>query len=187
MPLWYTLECSKHSDGNSLELANKFYETGHFEFAQPNFIGAASTAHGSPSDDYWTYQWNLYNYGLHQGTVGVDINVLDAWDITYGDNNITIAVFDQGIEKDHPDLTSFSQYSYNADTRSSPNQITSNHGISVAGIIAAKIDNDTGIAGIAPNTLIMDVRQSLTGSTLQDEKDLKAGFEYAVNNVCEVG
>ncbi|MDR1592404.1 MAG: T9SS type A sorting domain-containing protein [Prevotellaceae bacterium] len=35
--LWYILECSKESAGNTLQMANLFYETGLFEAAEPEF------------------------------------------------------------------------------------------------------------------------------------------------------
>ena len=38
MLLWYTLACSKQSSGNALEVANKFFESGHFSGAEPDFI-----------------------------------------------------------------------------------------------------------------------------------------------------
>lgn len=37
MPLWYFLECSKESAGNTLQMANLFYETGLFAHAEPEF------------------------------------------------------------------------------------------------------------------------------------------------------
>lgn len=38
MPLLYSIACSKESDGNALEMANYFYETGFFEFSEPSFV-----------------------------------------------------------------------------------------------------------------------------------------------------
>ncbi|OFX84941.1 MAG: hypothetical protein A2W99_16180 [Bacteroidetes bacterium GWF2_33_16] len=37
MPNWYTLSSNKNSQGNALEMANFFYETGKFKNAVPNF------------------------------------------------------------------------------------------------------------------------------------------------------
>jgi len=187
LPLWYTLECSKETDGNSLNLANRFYESGLFESAQPNFIEAAYSTGVSPDDTYFSYQWGLYNYGQHQGTAGVDINAIDAWQISHGDKSITIAVFDVGVQQSHPDLSSFSTYSYDTYTRSSPNTTFDDHGTCVAGIIAAEVNNDMGTAGIAPNTLIMDIRNSFGyDSDTDDEKDIKAGFIYASDNGADI-
>jgi hypothetical protein len=37
-PLWYTLTCSGESAGNTLEMANMFYETGLFADARPDLM-----------------------------------------------------------------------------------------------------------------------------------------------------
>jgi len=37
-PCVYILSANKHSAGNALEMANYFYETGKFEWAEPNFL-----------------------------------------------------------------------------------------------------------------------------------------------------
>lgn len=39
LPLLYTLSCSKESQGNALEMANLFYESGLFDFTDPDFFG----------------------------------------------------------------------------------------------------------------------------------------------------
>lgn len=36
MPLWYTLSCDNESAGDALQMANEFYESGLFEFAEPD-------------------------------------------------------------------------------------------------------------------------------------------------------
>lgn len=185
-PRWYTLECSSKSDGNSLECANSFYESGHFEEAQPNFIEAIYPANSPPNDPYFSYQWGLYNTGQYQGITGVDIKALDAWDITHGDENVIVAIFDTGIEPDHPDSPNLLPNSFDTYTRTSPNQYYDKHGTSVAGIVAAKTDNYSGIAGIASNSSVMDIRDDMGGAQYQDEKDLQAGFYYAVSNDVDV-
>ncbi|MBA3899848.1 MAG: T9SS type A sorting domain-containing protein [Bacteroidetes bacterium] len=38
MPLWYTLSCNKFSNGNTMEMANLFYESGLFEAAEPELF-----------------------------------------------------------------------------------------------------------------------------------------------------
>lgn len=38
MPLWYTLACTNEYSGNTLEMANRFYESGKFAAAEPNFL-----------------------------------------------------------------------------------------------------------------------------------------------------
>jgi hypothetical protein len=38
--LWYVLSCDKNSEGNALQMANFFYESGLFEAAEPELLGA---------------------------------------------------------------------------------------------------------------------------------------------------
>lgn len=63
MPLWYTLSCDLNSAGNSLQMANAFYESGLFEATEPAFMCAvklASTSASSfPNDTYFNKQGNL--------------------------------------------------------------------------------------------------------------------------------
>ncbi|MFH0756011.1 MAG: S8 family serine peptidase [Bacteroidota bacterium] len=133
MPLWYKLSCSKNSEGNSLEMSNYFFESGHFEAAEPNFIGSVKML--SPNDEYYGDQWGLDNTGQYGGTSGMDINVSGAWGITQGDENITVAVIDQGIETSHFDLNNLSPYSFDTQNESSPSMLRGWHGMSVSGII----------------------------------------------------
>ena len=38
VPLAYIVACSNESDGNALEMANYFHDTGLFEFSEPNLF-----------------------------------------------------------------------------------------------------------------------------------------------------
>lgn len=53
-------------------------------------------------------QWHYINYGdlsVSQSVrAGADINVRDAWSLTTGDPAIIVAVCDEGVKYDHPDL-----------------------------------------------------------------------------------
>lgn len=184
MPLWFSLSCSKESQGNSLEMANYYYESGQFEAAEPNFIGNVEIT--GVDDPYFDDQWGLENTGQYNGTSGIDINISEAWDITYGDDNITVAVIDQGIDTDHPDLTNLSSYSYDTKNDNSPSVRRGRHGMSVSGIISANVDNDTGMAGIASGTQLMTISDNISGDDVSDEQELAAGINYAVNNGADV-
>ncbi len=39
MPLWFVLSITKESSDNSLEISNRFYESGLFEYAEPDIMG----------------------------------------------------------------------------------------------------------------------------------------------------
>lgn len=65
----------------------------------------------------------------------------------------------------------------------------SGHGTNVAGVIAAAIDNGTGIAGIAPTVRVMALRAGadvVFGGGFLEEDDIAAAMAYAVENGARV-
>jgi hypothetical protein len=99
----YLISVSKISKFNAIQTANLFYETGLFEFSEPNFV-IINAFHSN--DTYFNEQWGLKNTGQNGGMAGVDIKAESAWAITQGTPNIKIAVVDQGVDLTHPDLSS---------------------------------------------------------------------------------
>jgi subtilisin family serine protease len=152
---------------DALEIANLFQESGLVCYSHPNFI-AKVEPQTVPNDPYFINQFYLHNTGQtmpngHNGTPGADINAPEAWDITKGNSNIIVAVLDEGVTSNHPDLPNTRQVRLpgsNFATGSSNDPSPSgndNHGNSCAGVIAAS-HNSEGIAGIAPNCKIMPIR-----------------------------
>lgn len=97
-----------------------------------------------PDDPAFSGQWGLH----HVGGVGysdADIDAPEAWDITTGSEEVVVAVIDGGIDADHCDLTGrvFGDMGY-----------CINHGTEVAGVIAARTNNDTMLAGVDWNVRI---------------------------------
>lgn len=80
-----------------------------------------------------------------------------AWAAGYKGQNVTVAVIDTGLQKDHPDFTGNALDGRNfvggasGGTHNSDNQ---EHGTHVAGIIAAQDNNSAGGAGIAPDAKV---------------------------------
>ncbi len=64
----------------------------------------------------------------------------------------------------------------------------SGHGTHVAGIIAAAVDNETGISGVAGNARVMALRAgfNLPGGGYLEDDDLAAAILYAVDNGARV-
>uniref|UniRef100_S0DFN7 Putative subtilase family protein n=1 Tax=termite gut metagenome TaxID=433724 RepID=S0DFN7_9ZZZZ len=152
----YMLYISNASELDAIQTANMFYETGLFEFAEPNLIDLAVE---NSSDTYFTSQWGLKKTAYNE----VDINIEPAWVVTKGSPNIRIAVIDSGVDLTHPDLQGNLLAGYDATglgTGGGPYydevwnglvQVTKgdSHGTAVAGIIAA-LQNSEGISGVAP-------------------------------------
>ncbi len=203
MPLWYTLKCTGNSNYNALEAANVFYESGYFATAEPdlmvdillnnNTVNTTATANNTaeelvlvPNDPLYTDQWGLNNTGQNGGTTGIDIDAEDAWDITTGDPSIVVAVLDHGFEMNHPDLQNnvFGQ-GYDTESDTTPAQVLGAHGTACAGIIGAVQDNNIGVSGVAPNTSLMSISNSLVGNP--DSRQARAdGINWAWQNGADI-
>lgn len=183
MPLWYTLSCSKESTGNALELANKFYETNLFEASEPDLM-SDDTPNCVNDSNFSNYQWNLRNTGQNGGTIGVDVNFCNARSITTGSQNVIVAIVDQGIQLDHPDLNVHS-ISYDTESGTSPSRVLGTHGTNCAGFISAKTNNSIGIASLAPDCPSMSISNSLASSP--DSRQKRAdGINFAWRNGASV-
>jgi serine protease len=152
--------------------------------AQPNYIRSASTV---PNDEFYRHQW-------HYRTIGLE----DAWDITTGSSSVVVAVVDTGVVLSHPDLSGqltsgydfISSLSTSLDgdgidanandpgDSTSPGVPSSFHGTHVAGTIAARSNNTTGVSGVAWNTTIMPIRVLGLGGQGTDY-DIAQGIRYA--------
>ena len=177
MPLWYTLSCTKYSKGNALEMATVFRSSGLFEHSEPDLLVEGRL--DSPNDPYFPYQWGLLNVGQENGMLKIDINALGAQKITTGNSSITVAVIDQGFELNHPDLCTISPYSYDSELDVSPSNIWGNHGTACAGIIGATINNNVGIAGIAPNSPLISISNILHSLMPDENQKLANGINQA--------
>ena len=115
MPLWHVVACNKNSAGNVLQMANLFYETDLFAYVEPDIMMENSLT--CVDDEFFSNQWGLLNTGQHNiAYSGIDINACQAWGITQVNNNIIVAVVDNGIDVNHPDLTNQHPISYDSET-----------------------------------------------------------------------
>ena len=139
-----------------------------------NGAGAADPLYGD--------QWHLRNTGQSgasgpPGIPGEDINVEPVWTAcgagsTCRGEGVRIAVVDDGLEIAHEDLAaniaagqSYNYVTFSSDPTNAPTDMTSGHGTSVAGIIAARDLNDRGVRGVAPRANLVGYNLLQYGTT----------------------
>lgn len=116
------------------------------DYAHPNFKVIPTS---SPNDQYYSMQESLHG---GPGIPNAGINIEEAWAIETGKSFIKVGVHDTGIDSTHEDIDLLFGGAYYGSQNNVPDWGTDQegHGTAVAGIIAAKRENDSiGVAGIA--------------------------------------
>ena len=164
-----------------------------------------SIAEASFNDPYVKDQWSYYNTGdkswAPTAYEGADINVKQAWTLCAGNPDIIVAVIDEAVQCDHPDLKAniwtnpepdkndlhgwnFVDDSDELDWYSFNN---SGHGTHVAGTVAAVNNNGIGVCGIAGGTgngdgvKIMSC-QIFNGNKKSGSNSTARAFKYAADH-----
>ncbi len=97
---------------------------------------------------------------------------------------IKVAVVDSGI-CDHPELSGRVLPGYDFVEEDTTPQDTFGHGCAVAGILAARINDGMGMAGVAPNVQIIPLRV-LNSAGVGTYADVAAAIVYAVDSGAEI-
>lgn len=153
----YYIELNKHTAMNPFAFSRFVHDSYLVNFSEPVLTGYGVLLTNDPN---WGDQWGLENTGQYSGVSDADIDAPDAWTITSGRQEVVVAVIDEGVQLDHPDLQDNLVAGFDASgggTNGGPNAVNS-HGTNCAGIIGAIRDNNIGISGVAPNCRIMPVR-----------------------------
>lgn len=122
------------------------------------------------------------------------INLKNTWNTTKG-SGVTVAVIDSGIDTDHPEFTGrISEKSYNAsedkivkDYDMSVIEDEQGHGTKVAGVLAASMDNNEGIAGVAPEVELLVIKCNVgENGEFARGSDIVFGLAYAIESDVDV-
>lgn len=109
---------------NPQQMAQKFVELAPVEYVQfntkvyRNYVSEGSSYHYTPrgfgdfnvpfNDPLLSDQWHYINYCdlsvAETSRMGADVNVKDAWRLCAGDPDIIVAICDEGVKYNHPDL-----------------------------------------------------------------------------------
>lgn len=130
---------------------------------------APPTSEYVPNDSMFGIQWGVRRAEIPR-----------AWQIVRGGDDVTIAVIDEGVQLDHPDLLLHPQ-SWNATTDTADGSPTGNHGTACAGIAAGRMDNGDGVAGVAGGCRTMAIA---TGTWA--DVDIAEGLYFAADHGAKV-
>ena len=154
-------------------------------------LAFAARLAAAPNDPLYPQQWHLKatNQTSADGqvsvTAGEDCNVESVWGYPgnggYRGRGINIAILDNGVDLNHPDLVAnllpamyhydflFPIYdqsfygTYQSVGGGGPKYTNDNHGTAVAGVAAAQGNNSIGVTGVAPEASLISYR--ILGST----------------------
>ena len=185
-PMRVLIRTSSPADG--AHVAAELAASGRVAYAVPEiFRPMELRSRYVPNDPLFAGQWALENVaGAERGTGG-DVDAPRAWAYTLGSPTVTIAVLDDGVQLDHPDLEpniasagrDFTVYPPAEGAQ--PRVAADRHGTSVAGIAAARGDNGVGVSGVCPLCRILPIR--VQGSS---NLGVAEAFRYAVAQGADV-
>lgn len=147
--------------------------------AEPNYI---LQLYSAPATDFLATATPNYNWGAEK------IGLADAWEIETGSTSVLVGVVDSGIDASHPELSGIVENEANGlsknfsiDGRSAltdPN----GHGTHVAGIIAAKHNNDgLNLNGVCASVKLVSLRVADQNGNFE-MSELGAALSYAEAN-----
>ncbi|HEX7318213.1 MAG TPA: S8 family serine peptidase [Pyrinomonadaceae bacterium] len=170
-------------------------------YAEPNYLRRASTA---PNDTRYAQQWGFRNTGQRGGFPGIDISAESAWDATTGDHSVVVGVIDTGIDTGHRDLKEnvfvnsaevpgnnfdddgngyaddVSGFDFvSNDATVFDNAQADAHGTHVAGIVGARGNNATGVAGVNWDVRLMPLKV-LNSAGYASDSTLITAYGYAL-------
>ena len=151
-----------------------FYFDSDVELVEQDFVVSVNFDI-PPNDPDYDRQWALPHIQAEQ-----------AWREMGELDPMTVAVIDTGVCMTHEDLEGRvlpGGYDF-VDNDDDPEDVFG-HGCSVAGIIAANTNNGIGIAGFAPNSMILPVRV-LGPSGSGSMADVAAGIVYAADSGADI-
>lgn len=133
-----------------------------------------------PNDPFFSGQWHLWQTNaVGEGTTsGVDVNVIDAWNLHKG-SGVIVGIVDDGLQISHPDLNAnvatnaLIHRDWNDSTPNDPSPSSLDaHGTAVGGLVAARGNNALGVSGVAPEAKLAGLR--LTAGVPSDADEIQA-------------
>lgn len=147
------------------DIIDQLKDDGYYEYVEKVRLRKIIS---TPNDTDFGSQWSLNK-----------IKATEAWDVNPGGTNVVVAVVDNAIQTNHPDLAANmvagKDMSSEADVDPNPPNANFSHGTHVAGIVSAVTNNSLGIAAAANNKVkIMPIKATPDGG---NSNSIYYGFE----------
>ncbi|MFW5697280.1 MAG: S8 family serine peptidase [Fimbriimonadaceae bacterium] len=155
-------------------------------YAEPDALLKLKKHQIIPNDPRFDEQWALWNTGQSGGLAGFDLRGPLAWEKSTGESSVITVIFDDGVQFDHPDINAIPGETFSSGSTDfgEPNNSGDNHGTAVAGVLAAVIDNDLGIAGIAGNSVVASAKLGDSiGNSINTSSTLWANAIYWAESI----
>lgn len=176
----YVGKMAQNGGRAAIDLSNRLLSDNSTEWVHPNFY-VNFEKHFIPNDPRFNNQWHLRNLGQGGGVADADSDVDLAWDVNQGgSSSIVVAVIDDGVQSAHPDLNvwinpgeipgdgidndgngwvdDINGWNFVTLTNASEPIGSDAHGTAVAGVAAARGNNNLGLAGAAYNSRVMSIK-----------------------------
>lgn len=209
------------------KIVEEYSKNEEIEFCELNFVGQSAGKKNEfnpievpfqllslmPNDMMFNVQWYLKNDGSirpttgNEGKQGADINMLPAYEIEPGSNDVIVAILDSGIKYDHPEFkgriwinskeipgngVDDDRNGYVDDTigwdfaYDDPNPSDGfGHGTNIATVIGANTNNKIGFAGINTKCKLMNCK-NLTDNNSGEYEWWAESVQYAVDNGAKI-
>ena len=139
---------------------------------------------------------SLYNLGVGNSNWNwhLDvINAIQAWDVTTGDPDIKVAIVDNAVWLDHPDLenkivlnTDVTSISGDSNPPEGGDPAGWSHGTHCSGLVGAETDNNLGVASIGYNISLIGVKATSDASPPDLITNGFGGLQWAANNGADI-
>lgn len=142
----------------------------------------------TPNDSLYNREYMSNNWNWHLDVINAEM----AWDLNMGSAEINVAIVDNAVWIDHPDLTNKIILSHDVTTAGNQNSNppgTGNfadwsHGTHCAGLVGAESDNLIGVASIGYHVSLIGVKAS--SSNPNQINGGFSGINWAANNGADV-
>lgn len=141
----------------------------------------------TPNDSLYNLYNGPQNWNWHLERIQAD----QAWDISKGSSDIKVAIVDNAVWAEHPDLAgkivAQRDTYYNTNSSNPPNSgdpMEWSHGTHCAGLAAGISDNNIGIASVGFNVSIIAVKASANNNS--NSIYGYTGIQWAANNGADV-